>query len=474
MKPAIRKQLTLRSPTARVGIILLVLVLAAALGTQGSFRWLLLLGAAFGGWLLLVKPFLGLVVLIILAQLGPFEFGTGTDVAVNASVVLIPVLLGIWLLEKIMHRKFSLARSRTNSPLMLFLLAGLLSLALGYGLWDPHVPRSSSFIIVQFAQWAIFAFSAGAFWLMGNRVNTQANLMLLTRLYLIVAGVLAILYVIPGIGVFVSGLTTGALSRATFWLLLTGVAAGQLLFNQKLSSAWRLFLVAVLAAVMVFSFYWNRDAASTWLSVMAAVAVLAWLRWPRLRWVAASTVIILAVAGLLAPVIYEFAGGDTEWVVSGGSRLTLITRVVEVTMRNPITGLGPAAYRLYASMEPLPYLRTLWLSPNISSHNNYVDLFSHVGLLGLGLFFWFAAETAALGIRLRARFKTGFAAAYVNGMLAVWVGALVLMLLADWILPFVYNIGFPGFQASVLLWLFLGGLVTLEHLDEPAGENGEP
>ena len=38
------------------------------------------------------------------------------------------------------------------------------------------------------------------------------------------------------------------------------------------------------------------------------------------------------------------------------------------------------------------------------------------------------------------------------------------MLFADWILPHVYNIGFPGFQASVLIWLFLGGLVSLEQM----------
>jgi hypothetical protein len=49
-------------------------------------------------------------------------------------------------------------------------------------------------------------------------------------------------------------------------------------------------------------------------------------------------------------------------------------------------------------------------------------------------------------------------------MLAAWVGALVLMIFADWILPFVYNIGFLGFQASVLVWLFLGGLVALEQM----------
>ena len=69
-----------------------------------------------------------------------------------------------------------------------------------------------------------------------------------------------------------------------------------------------------------------------------------------------------------------------------------------------------------------------------------------------------------LGFRLRTHFTDGFAAGYVNAMVAAWIGALILMLLGDWILPFVYNVGFPGFQASVLVWLFLGGLVALEQI----------
>ena len=69
-----------------------------------------------------------------------------------------------------------------------------------------------------------------------------------------------------------------------------------------------------------------------------------------------------------------------------------------------------------------------------------------------------------LGYRVASALHDGFTAGYVNGMLAAWVGALVVMVLADWILPYVYNIGFPGFQASVLVWLFLGGLVALEQM----------
>ena len=132
-------------------------------------------------------------------------------------------------------------------------------------------------------------------------------------------------------------------------------------------------------------------------------------------------------------------------------------------MRNPITGLAPASYRPYAGAKPLQYYRALWWNPQINSHNNYVDLFSHTGLLGLGLFLWFAVELGILGWRLTDRHAAGFTGGYVSGMTAAWVGSLVIMMFADWILPFVYNIGFPGFQASLLVWLFLGGLVAIDN-----------
>ena len=49
-------------------------------------------------------------------------------------------------------------------------------------------------------------------------------------------------------------------------------------------------------------------------------------------------------------------------------------------------------------------------------------------------------------------------------MAGMLIGALALMALADWFLPFVYNIGFPGFQISSLIWMFLGGALVLEQM----------
>ena len=328
------------------------------------------------------------------------------------------------------------------------------------------MPVSDKFLLVQLAQWAIFAFSAGAFWLTANLVKDEAWLRRLTAAFLLLAGGVAILIALPGLGNLVSRFTTAAFIRAPFWVLLTALAGGQLLFNRGISLAWRLFLLATLGATLLYAFVQQQEAASNWVGLVAVLGTLAWLRFPRLRWPAIALILVLVAVGILFPVVYNFAGGDAEWQLSGGSRLVLVQRVIDVSMRNPITGLGPAAYRRYAAMEPLLYGRAFWVVPQINSHNNYVDLFSQVGLVGLAFFLWFAVAVARLGYRLHNRYTTGFKAAYVNGVLAAGAGALVLMVFADWILPFVYNIGFPGFQASVLVWLFLGGLVALEGMGE--------
>jgi hypothetical protein len=452
-------------------VALLVLALAFYLGQRASLLWLGLLAAGMGALVLLARPSLGLFALVAAALLARLEFGTGTDVTVNPVTLLVPAMAAIWLLDQVRCGRIRVVASPVNRPLALFLAAGLLSLFIGRATWDPFVPVKGSFVLVQLAQWAIFAFSALAFWLAANLVTDEKTLWRLTAFFLVLGGGVAILRAVPGLGGLVERFATAAFIRAPFWVLLVALAGGQLLWNRQLSFAWRGFLAAALLAALVYAFVDQQEAASNWTGIAATLGLLLWLRFPRLRWPLLALMLVLALLGVLFPAIYEFAGGDNEWTESGGSRLVLIERVIDVTMRNPITGLGPAAYRPYAAMTPLQYQRAFWTVPSVNSHNNYVDIFSQVGLVGLALFGWFVVETARLGRRLHRRYHDGFAAAYVNGMLAAGVGSLMIMMFADWILPFVYNIQFVGFQASVLVWLFMGGLVTLENRPQPV--NGD-
>ncbi|MBN1920540.1 MAG: O-antigen ligase family protein, partial [Anaerolineae bacterium] len=427
-----------------------------------SQRWLVLLFAAFAGLALVTESRLGLLGIVAAALIVPFEISTGTEVKLNAATLLIPALFAWWLLQGLGKEKLHWAASRVNRPLILFLISGLLSFLIGNVFWDLAIPKSGNFWLVQLAQWAIFAFAALAFWLTANTIQSEDWLKRLTWFFLYLGGGLAIFWVLPGIGRLAQSITTVTMIRAPFWILLTALAGGLLLFDHELHARKRGFLIATLVAVFVYAFIQQREGASNWVGVAAVTGVLVWLRFPRLRGVIIAIAVIMMVTGILFPSIYEFAGGDDEWTESGGSRLALITRVVQVTLRNPITGLGPASYRPYANAEPLRYRTALWFNPKVNSHNNYVDLFAHTGFLGLGLFLWFAVELGLLGLRLSDRHREGFVGGYVNGMLAAWVGSLVIMMLADWILPFVYNIGFPGFQASLLVWLFLGGLVAVD------------
>jgi hypothetical protein len=445
-------------------LIATVLLLAAALGFRPSPLWIIAPIGIAALLVLLRQPLLGFFTLILAALLANITIGTGTEVTLNPAVLVVPVLIVIWIVIRLTEHSISLAPSRVNLPLILFLLSGLLSLLIGNVTWDPVVPRAANFTLVQLAQLAIFFFSAAAFWLAGNLIKDEIWLRRLTVCYLIVAGSLAIVRVIPGGSGLLLETVTYAVNRAPFWMLLTAVTTGQLLYNRNLSTRWRAYLIAILVAVVLFAFGDQKERSSNWVSVVVVVGVLVWLRVPRIRLVTAMVIILVAASGVLSQFIYQFAGGDEKWEESGGSRLVLNEAVIKLALRNPVTGIGPASYRPYGRMTPVQYEGAYYYNIGLSAHNNYVDLFAHGGLVGLGLFLWFMTELALLLARVRKHYPDGFTGGYVNGMLAAWFAIMVIMILADWFLPFVYNLGFEGFQSSILIWMFFGGALALEQM----------
>jgi hypothetical protein len=142
-----------------------------------------------------------------------------------------------------------------------------------------------------------------------------------------------------------------------------------------------------------------------------------------------------------------------------GTRVDAWVIVTEITLVNPILGLGFANYYWYTPLFPIRGWRV-----NFNSHSQIVDIFAQTGVLGLLSFFWFAGELGNLGLRLREKVPDGFARAYVYGALGGLVATLFAAFLVDWVLPFIYNIGLGGFRASILAWIFLGGLVSIEQI----------
>jgi O-antigen ligase len=446
------------------GICAIVILLAAVLGRRPSLVYLLVPAAIAGGLVLLRWPILGLPILIIASFWVPIEVGTGTEVSLNITSLLIPALLGIWIMIALVHQRAALVPSRVNTPLVVFLAFGIISIIISNLTWDPNVPKSDRFIVVQLAQWALFAFSAGIFWIMGNWVKDEKWLRLLVFWFIFMGGVVALLKVTPAGEKFLFDYGTITHNRAPFWMLLAALTTGQLLYNRQLALRWQILLVLVLGAVFYFAFAQQQDRSSNWVGVACAVGTVALLRFRNLRRMTLVILVALAASGMLFRILYEFAGGDAKWEESGASRGVLIQRVIDLSMRNPITGIGPAAYRPYGMTQPLSYEGAYWVDPRLNTHNNYVDLFSQLGIVGVAIFFWFIGELAWLLWKLQKRFDTGFLGGYASSMAGMLIGALALMALADWFLPFVYNIGFPGFQISSLIWMFLGGALVLEQM----------
>ena len=146
------RQILLDRRTLIWAVVAAVLIGAALLGLRPSIYWLVLLAAVAGFVILLQHLTLGLAALIFAAIAVPLQFSTGTAVDVNVATLLVPTLLALWVMEMMRRQEMHLVPSSTTKPLFIFLGSGLLSLVIGNALWDPMVPRSGAFIIVQFAQ----------------------------------------------------------------------------------------------------------------------------------------------------------------------------------------------------------------------------------------------------------------------------------------------------------------------------------
>ena len=449
-------------------IVAAVLLLAAFLGGRPSARYLLLGVGALGFLLLLQQPGLGLVALAALSFTLPLTIGTGSAVELTAPVLLVPVVVLAWLVDGLRRGTLRLPRSRTILPLLLFVGSGLLALLAGRAYWDPLVPQPHNLLLVQLGQWGVFALSAAIFIVSADLGAQGRWLQAATWTFLALGAVVVLEFYLPPLRRALGWSAPEMASRSMFWTWLAALATGQLLFNRRLRPLFRLGLLALLLAAAYVVWFRLNDWASGWAPFTVAALTVAVLGlWRRSRGTALLLVLVIVVLAVaFFPLMFEHAGGQREVDMSWGGRLSLYRAVLDLVKEHPILGLGPAAYRHYGHTRWLGGApgRALWLRPNVSSHNNYIDLYAQVGLVGLGLFLWFLFEVGWLGWQLRPRFEGDFEAGYVYGVLGGLIGTLLAMMLADWFLPFVYNIGFAGFRTSALAWMFLGGLVALESM----------
>lgn len=487
------KRLRLDRPVINEGILLRpaiivgVLFLAYYLGPRASVRMLVLPVAAVGALVLSRRPELGLVALLLGALSVPFSIGTGTQTSLNPAVLLPPALVVVWAVDMVRRKEVRLVPSPVNLPIVAFVVSATLSFIGGSIKWNLWADQAS--LRAQLGGWAVFAFSAATFLLVGNQVKEVRWLKVFTGIFLVVGGLYVAGLVLPFVGPITGRLVAEGSRGSLFWVWLVALAGGQALFNKGLSRTERLALLGLVALTLGVGWFGNRSWASGWAPPGLVLLTLLWLRSPRLGLLATVGAAVMffwtrspgSITGAM-PVTAQVLNllglpqQDPNLAASliAQDQYSVDTRVVawdivvtKVLPANPILGLGPSNYYHYTKLYPI-----LGWYVNFNSHNQYVDILAQTGVLGLATFAWLMAAMGRLGWTLRERVGDGFARGYVYACLAGLVGSLAAGALGDWFLPFVYNIGLAGFRASILGWLFLGGLVALWRIGTSANRRG--
>ncbi|MBE7554307.1 MAG: hypothetical protein HS126_24895 [Anaerolineales bacterium] len=394
-------------------------------------------------------PAIGLIGLVVAGLVVPSPNLPG---GLNVGVIVLVLLIGLHLFAVIVKRRpLRLVPSRTVWPLLALVLGAILSFGVGNLPWFTFAQPAP--MDAQLGGLFIYILAAGAFLLIAHQVRDLHWLKWLTWLFVALGSVHIAGWLVPGLGKFTGPLLQlGTFNNSLFWVWLVSLSASQSAFNRELHFTWRVVLGGVALTTLYVGFVLNNDWKSGYLPPIASVgAMIAFHAW----WVA-----IPAVLAAYPVVLYLSSQAIASDDYSYSTRVDALLIMLEIIKVNPILGLGPANYYWYTPLFPIRG----W-AVQFNSHNNYVDIVAQTGLVGLACFFWFALEVAWLAWKLRTKVPAGgFAWAYVYGVMGGLAGTLVAAALADWVLPFPYNIGLTGFRMTMLGWMFLGGLVCIEQI----------
>jgi len=442
----------------RAGVVAGLLLLGMVTGmliARGHLDPMLLLGGAVGAMGLVVWRRVGrfehgiVAIALTAGLLNFFTLPTGTESRIVISLLIAVALTGLWLLEMLVTTKrIALEPSPINKPLLAFVVVNVVAYLWSTLLRDPLVFVPSFFPLVQGAALLVNILLPLLALLVSNKIKEVAWLQRLA-------------WIMVGLGVFklVSiqfNLPTEAMidngSRGVFVTWVGAMVYSQALFNEKLSLWKRLLLLALLAAWVYWYFIKYVLWFSGWVPLMVACALITLMRSKKL-FVAVALIALVYVGinfNFYSQKLYEakVAQGDLQ-------RLDLWQMNLEHVIQHPLFGMGPAGYTVYNMTYHPEDAR--------STHNNYFDVLAQTGVVGLIAFIWMFIVFIRVGIRsFRALARRrDFEAAFASATLAGCIGALVSMMLGDWVLPFAYNQTIAGFDNAAYTWIFLGAMVSL-------------
>jgi hypothetical protein len=446
---AIDRRITISMRWIQYGIILAVVLLSTAAAYWGTKIILLALtGAVVGisGFLALLRyPSLGFILLFLGGMFIPFA-GPG---GFNASILTVILMIVLWFMDMfVVRREFRFVRSRPILPAFYMLLVSIIAFAMGQIPW--FVFANQAPIDAQIGGFAIYFFLVLAMIMTANVLRE-------------IRWLKAIVWTFIGLGfIYVLGRTLhlevidriyahGVYANSMFWMWMITLPLSQAIYNNHLTLRKRAVLYGVVALTFYVALIQQNDWKSGW--VPAGVAAAALVGWKFRKLVPFTIPFVLMVAVYLAQDL--ISTDQYSW----GTRVDAWLVVLDISRVSPIIGLGFSNYYWYAKVFSIR-----GYSIKFNSHSQFVDIIAQTGVLGLICFMWILFEIGRLAYRLMNQLPEGFAKAYAHGIFAGVLGSLMAAFLVDWLLPFAYNIGLDGVRASILPWIFFGGLISVEQI----------
>ncbi|MCB8978369.1 MAG: O-antigen ligase family protein [Ardenticatenaceae bacterium] len=434
---------TMLRPVLVVGVLLL----SAAIAYIGSYKELVLVIALLASLpMLLVAiryPSLGLIAILVSGMAIPITGPSG----VNPTMGLVALFTGLWIFGMVVQdREVKLTDSRTTRPLIIMVVGACLSFIIGQLRWfDPVLPAP---IGAQLGALSMFILAAFAFFLGANQIKDLRWLRWMVWAFVGCAAFFLVTRMLP---FSLPGFFKGGEYRGIMVVWFGSLAFSMALYNKDLSWPWRLAFAALTLLIVYYTFILKYREKSGWMPLLLSFAVIWAVRSKR----AALVVILLGLIPAIGLVSDALASDD----YSVSTRMDALVIMLQIAKTNPLFGLGPANYRWYTALFAIRGFDVAF-----NSHNNYADILAQNGLVGVFSFLWIFIEVGWLAFKLRYRVVEGFARAYIFAALGATAGTVVAAAMADWVIPFFYNLGMQGFRSSAVGWLLSGAVVSVGHL----------
>ncbi len=395
-------------------------------------------------WFVLILPLTGLA-------MRPLAMPAGNGSELPLSMLLTLALVGIWILAMIKRRSWQLAPSPLNKPLLALMAITIFSTLWGI-LWAD--PILDWYIMGNFplARGASLLSFLGLMWtplLVGRFIQREWQIKAYLGMF-IACGFLMTASLT--FGIHEPFLVAMGLWGLWFTLSLVGV----IFLQPGVHWAWRLIGSGLLLWHLWLVAIRNSLWISGWLPTIVGLLALLFLASRRLFWLA---IVIVALNFAVGPGNQYLQQVIDDNIEEGGlGRLEIWQRNLWVVSQHWLFGTGVAGYA--------PYNMTYFREDARSTHNNYFDVLAQFGVVGFGIWIWFALVSLWYGWNTIQQAPPGILRATAIVATAGWAAAQFSMMLGDWVLPFLYNQTVAGYKHTMHSWLFLGLLISVHRLSQ--------